>query len=53
MVRFNSEWLSKLNFEDVIKLVATSTVARMLERMIFRTVIRMVFPLEFMNFFTR
>lgn len=32
MVRFNSEWLSKMNFEDVIKLAATSTVARMLER---------------------
>lgn len=31
-VRFNSEWLSKLNFEDVIKLAATTTVARMLER---------------------
>lgn len=32
IVRFNSEWLSKMNFEDVIKLAATSTVARMLER---------------------
>lgn len=31
-VRFNSEWLSKLNFEDVIKLTSTTTVARMLER---------------------
>ncbi|MDW8802082.1 tyrosine--tRNA ligase [Clostridium sp. A1-XYC3] len=31
-VRFNSEWLSKLNFEDVIKLAATTTVARILER---------------------
>ena len=31
-LRFNSEWLSKLNFEDVIKLAATTTVARMLER---------------------
>ncbi|MGL5330608.1 MAG: tyrosine--tRNA ligase [Peptostreptococcaceae bacterium] len=31
-VRFNSEWLSKLNFEDVVKLAATITVARMLER---------------------
>lgn len=31
-VRFNSEWLSKLTFEDVIKLAATTTVARMLER---------------------
>lgn len=32
MVRFNSEWLSKLNFEDVMRLAATSTVSRMLER---------------------
>jgi tyrosyl-tRNA synthetase len=31
-VRFNSEWLSKLNFEDVLKLASTTTVARMLER---------------------
>lgn len=31
-VRFNSEWLSKLNFEDVLRLASTTTVARMLER---------------------
>lgn len=31
-VRFNSEWLSKLTLEEVIKLAATTTVARMLER---------------------
>ncbi|TCT16053.1 tyrosyl-tRNA synthetase [Natranaerovirga pectinivora] len=31
-VRSNSEWLSKLNFEDVIRLAATTTVARILER---------------------
>lgn len=31
-VRFNSEWLSKLNFEDVIRLASKCTVARMLER---------------------
>ena len=31
-VRFNSEWLSKMNFADVIRLAATYTVARMLER---------------------
>ncbi len=31
-VRFNSEWLSKLDAADVIKLAATHTVARMLER---------------------
>lgn len=31
-IRFNSEWLSKLSFEEVLKLAATTTVARMLER---------------------
>ncbi|KPU45702.1 tyrosine--tRNA ligase [Oxobacter pfennigii] len=31
-VRFNSQWLSKLTFEDVIKLASVTTVARMLER---------------------
>lgn len=31
-IRFNSQWLSKLNFEDVLKLASTVTVARILER---------------------
>lgn len=31
-VRFNSEWLSKMNFADVILLASKCTVARMLER---------------------
>lgn len=31
-VRYNSEWLSKLNFEDVLRLAASTTVARLLER---------------------
>jgi tyrosyl-tRNA synthetase len=31
-VRQNSEWLSKLSFEEVVRLCANSTVARMLER---------------------
>lgn len=31
-VRFNSEWLSKLDFEAVIKLASSTTVARLLER---------------------
>lgn len=31
-IRFNSEWLSKLTFEDVIHLTSQYTVARMLER---------------------
>ena len=29
---FNSQWLAKLNFADVIKLASTLTVARMMER---------------------
>ena len=31
-VRFNSEWLSQLNFEEVLKLASSTSVARMLER---------------------
>ena len=31
-VRFNAEWLRRLNFENVLRLGAHSTVARMLER---------------------
>lgn len=31
-VRFNSEWLAKLCFEDIIKLSSATTVARILER---------------------
>ncbi len=31
-VRYNSEWLSKLNFEEVLRLAASTTVARLLER---------------------
>lgn len=31
-IRFNSEWLEKLNFSDVLQLAAKYTVARMLER---------------------
>lgn len=32
VIRFNSEWLSKLCFEDVIRLASKCTVARILER---------------------
>lgn len=31
-IRYNSEWLSKLNFADVVKLMSNMTTARMLER---------------------
>ena len=37
-IRFNSEWLEKLNFSDVLQLAAKYTVARMLEREDFKTV---------------
>lgn len=33
---FNSEWLSKMNFEDVIKLTSKYTVARIMERYDFK-----------------
>ncbi len=32
VIEFNSSWLSKLNFAEVLELAATQTVARMLER---------------------
>lgn len=31
-VQYNSTWLSKMNFDDVVKLASSYTVARMLER---------------------
>lgn len=34
-IRFNSEWLSKLSFEDVVRLAAHFTVQQMLEREMF------------------
>ena len=51
MVRFNSEWLSKLNFEDVINLAATSTVARMLERDDFQNRYKSGVPIGIHEFF--
>lgn len=51
MVKFNSEWLSKLNFEDVIKLAATSTVARMLERDDFQNRYKSGVPIGIHEFF--
>ena len=38
VIKFNSEWLSKLTFEDIINLTSRYTVARMLERMILTSV---------------
>jgi len=50
-VRFNSEWLSKLNFEDVIRLAATTTVARMLERDDFQNRYQKQVPIGIHEFF--
>ncbi|RDY23843.1 tyrosine--tRNA ligase [Romboutsia maritimum] len=50
-VRFNSEWLAKLNFEDVIKLAATITVARMLEREDFKKRYENHMPISVHEFF--
>ena len=51
IVRFNSEWLAKLNFEDVIKLAATITVARILEREDFKKRYEGQMPISVHEFF--
>lgn len=50
-VRFNSEWLSKLNFEEILKLAATTTVARMLERDDFQNRYKNNMPIGVHEFF--
>ncbi|MDU1412252.1 MAG: tyrosine--tRNA ligase [Clostridium sp.] len=50
-VRFNSEWLSKLNFEDVIRLASTTTVARILERDDFMNRYKNQIPIGIHEFF--
>ncbi|SCX92431.1 tyrosine--tRNA ligase [Alkaliphilus peptidifermentans] len=50
-VRFNSQWLSKLNFEDVIRLAATTTVARILEREDFQQRYKSQTPIGIHEFF--
>ncbi len=50
-VRFNSEWLSKMNFGDVIELAAKCTVARMLERDDFKNRYENHLPLSVHEFF--
>lgn len=51
LVRFNSEWLADLNFEDIIKLAATSTVARIMERDDFQNRYRKGVPIGIHEFF--
>ncbi|MDF2904252.1 MAG: tyrosine--tRNA ligase [Bacillus sp. (in: firmicutes)] len=50
-VRFNSEWLSKLTFENVIKLAATTTIARILERDDFQNRYQNQIPIGVHEFF--
>ena len=50
-VHYNSEWLSKMNFGDVIELAAKCTVARMLERDDFNNRYTNHLPLSVHEFF--
>ncbi len=49
--RFNSEWLSKLNFEDLIELASSFTVQQMIERDIFEKRLKSNKPLYVHEFF--
>jgi tyrosyl-tRNA synthetase len=49
-VRYNSEWLGKLTFEDVIVLTSKYTVARMLERDDFKRRFEEGVPITIMEF---
>lgn len=50
-VLFNSEWLGKMNFEEVIRLAATTTVARILERDDFQNRYKNEVPIGLHEFF--
>ena len=50
-VKFNSDWLSKMNFEEVIKLASKMTVARMLEREDFKKRYENQMPISIHEFF--
>jgi tyrosyl-tRNA synthetase len=49
-IHYNSEWLGKLSFEDVIRLAAKYTVARMLERDDFALRFKQGLPITIMEF---
>lgn len=51
IIRFNSEWLSKLTFEDVIVLCSKYTVSRMLEREDFKKRMETQQPISIHEFF--
>jgi tyrosyl-tRNA synthetase len=48
---FNSTWLSELGTEGIIRLAGKYTVARMLERMTFQSVLKKAFPYTFMSLY--
>ena len=50
-LRFNSEWLSSMNFKDVVELSAKYTVARMLEREDFKNRFNTNLPIGVHEFF--
>lgn len=50
-VRYNSEWLSEMNFRDVINLASKCTVARMLERDDFKNRYEKQQPISVHEFF--
>lgn len=50
-VRYNGEWLERLDFGQVLELAATTTVARMLERDDFQTRFRNNIPIGLHEFF--
>ncbi|WP_026886114.1 tyrosine--tRNA ligase [Clostridium beijerinckii] len=50
-IKFNSEWLAGLTFEEVLKLAATTTVARMLEREDFKKRYNSNIPIGIHEFF--
>lgn len=50
-IRFNSEWLSALTFEEVIRLAATTSVARILEREDFKKRYETQVPIGIHEFF--
>lgn len=50
-VRFNSEWLGKLNFQQVLELAATTTIARLLERDDFQNRYQNQIPIGLHEFF--
>lgn len=50
-IAFNSTWLAPLTFEDVIRLAATQTVARMLEREDFKLRFKSERPIHLHEFF--